>query len=163
MYGVDRFTAIILPPQSAILAIGRISEKTNTNKGWNPVQFICHLAIDRRPSFHHRRLTPANFLMELKTMLESPEAIFERVWKRTMNIPVEELKARVKRLQTRMRIGSIDQFIVFSWKRGQVKYLSGYHPKYIGEYCRCLSASQRGSKTLYPFSFRSGTGTARKV
>ena len=70
-----------------------------------------------------------------------------------MNIPVEELKARVKRLQTRMRIGSIDQFIVFSWKRGQVKYLSGYHPNYIANTAVVLVPPSGDPKLFIRFPF----------
>ena len=77
MYGVDRFTAIILPPQSAILAIGRISEKPTRIK--DGIRFSLFATL--RLTADHRFITGAyasQFLMELKTMLERPEAIFER-------------------------------------------------------------------------------------
>jgi len=46
-------------------------------------------------------------------------------------IPVEEYRQRSAQLQTAMAGEDLDALLVYSWKRGQVRYLSGYHPNYI--------------------------------
>jgi Xaa-Pro dipeptidase len=46
-------------------------------------------------------------------------------------IPLEEYRQRSARLQAAMIREGLDALLVYSWKRGQVRYLSGYHPNYI--------------------------------
>jgi pyruvate dehydrogenase E2 component (dihydrolipoamide acetyltransferase) len=70
MYGVDQFTAIINPPQSAILAIGRIREEIhgtgdNQKTNWSRANFT--LSADHRVL---DGLYAANFLSALRDFLE---------------------------------------------------------------------------------------------
>ncbi len=74
MYDVDQFTAIINPPDSAILAVGSILDKPVVKDG--------HLVPGRRMrvtlSVDHRvfyGVTAAEFLQELKRLLENPMAL----------------------------------------------------------------------------------------
>jgi pyruvate dehydrogenase E2 component (dihydrolipoyllysine-residue acetyltransferase) len=76
MLDIDEFTAVINPPEAAILAVGRIAEKPVVQNGT--------VAIGRRlrltMSCDHRVIdgaTGAQFLKTLKGMLENPLAI---VW-----------------------------------------------------------------------------------
>jgi pyruvate dehydrogenase E2 component (dihydrolipoamide acetyltransferase) len=76
MFGIDDFTAIINPPEVAILAVGRIEQK--------PVVANGELEIRRRMrmtlSCDHRVVdgaTGAQFLKTLVEMLENPLAL---VW-----------------------------------------------------------------------------------
>jgi Xaa-Pro aminopeptidase len=46
-------------------------------------------------------------------------------------IPLEEYRQRAERLQAAMEAERLDALLVFSWKRGQVRYVSGYHPNYV--------------------------------
>jgi pyruvate dehydrogenase E2 component (dihydrolipoamide acetyltransferase) len=76
MFGIDEFTAIINPPEAAILAVGRIEQK--------PVVVNNELEIRRRMrmtlSCDHRVIdgaTGAQFLKTLVEMLENPLAL---VW-----------------------------------------------------------------------------------
>ncbi len=46
-------------------------------------------------------------------------------------IPVEEYRQRSAQLQAAMVEDGLDALWVYSWKRGQVRYLSGYHPNYV--------------------------------
>jgi pyruvate dehydrogenase E2 component (dihydrolipoamide acetyltransferase) len=76
MFGIDEFTAIINPPEAAILAVGRIEQK--------PVVMDGELEVRRRMrmtlSCDHRVIdgaTGAQFLKTLVEMLENPLAL---VW-----------------------------------------------------------------------------------
>lgn len=72
MYGVDRFTAIINPPQVAILAVGRIIKQFLPDDEGNPVlKSTMNLVL----SADHRVIdgaTAAQFLGDLKHVLEEP-------------------------------------------------------------------------------------------
>jgi pyruvate dehydrogenase E2 component (dihydrolipoamide acetyltransferase) len=71
MYGVDSFTAIINPPESAILAVGRIVETPVARNGAVVVRPIMQLTL----SADHRIVdgaTAARFLAELRERLEEP-------------------------------------------------------------------------------------------
>jgi pyruvate dehydrogenase E2 component (dihydrolipoamide acetyltransferase) len=71
MFGIESFTAIINPPESAILAVGKIVEQqTREEDGWTP-RPILNLTL----SADHRVIDgtiAASFLAELKTTLENP-------------------------------------------------------------------------------------------
>jgi pyruvate dehydrogenase E2 component (dihydrolipoyllysine-residue acetyltransferase) len=76
MLDIDEFTAVINPPESGILAVGRIVQK--------PVEHVGAIALRRRMrltmSCDHRVIdgaTGARFLQTLKAMLENPLAL---VW-----------------------------------------------------------------------------------
>jgi pyruvate dehydrogenase E2 component (dihydrolipoamide acetyltransferase) len=71
MLGIDEFTAIINPPDSAILAVGNIKETVVAEKGQFKVQNIMKLTL----SCDHRIVdgaVGARFLATLKGFLENP-------------------------------------------------------------------------------------------
>lgn len=72
MYGVDRFTAIINPPQVAILAVGRTTRQFVPDEAGQPV-LKSFLTITL--SADHRVVdgaTAAQFMADLRTVLEDP-------------------------------------------------------------------------------------------
>ncbi len=76
MLDIDEFTAVINPPETGILAIGRIAEKAVAHEGQLAVRRRLRLTM----SCDHRVIdgaTGAQFLKTLKTMLENPLAL---VW-----------------------------------------------------------------------------------
>jgi pyruvate dehydrogenase E2 component (dihydrolipoamide acetyltransferase) len=71
MYGVDEFTAIINPPQSAILAIGGIQPEVYLDNGIAKQRDVMKLTM----SSDHRVIDgalAAQFLSALKSLLENP-------------------------------------------------------------------------------------------
>jgi pyruvate dehydrogenase E2 component (dihydrolipoamide acetyltransferase) len=71
MYGIDRFDAIINPPQVAILAIGSISERVVVRDGAPAVAKMLTLTA----SFDHRAVdgaVGAAFLATLRSAIEAP-------------------------------------------------------------------------------------------
>ena len=71
MFDVDSFTAIINPPEAAILAVGRINKKpvvVGEDIVIRPIMNLCltydHMAVDGAPA--------ARFLRRIKALLESP-------------------------------------------------------------------------------------------
>jgi pyruvate dehydrogenase E2 component (dihydrolipoamide acetyltransferase) len=72
MYGIDRFTAVINPPEAAILAVGAaVAEPVATEDGGVEVHRRMRLTL----SIDHRALdgaTGAGFLAQLKSVLEQP-------------------------------------------------------------------------------------------
>src|SRR5439155_1098388 len=74
MYGVDAFTAIVNPPQAAILAVGRIADRVVAVNGQPVVQPIMMLTL----SCDHRALDGARgaqFLGALAELIEEPLAL----------------------------------------------------------------------------------------
>ncbi len=71
MYGIEEFSAVINPPEGAILAVGAIVQKPVVKDGEIVVGQRAHLTL----SCDHRVIdgaTGAQFLMDLKGMLENP-------------------------------------------------------------------------------------------
>jgi len=71
MYGVTAFTAVILPPQSAILAVGAVREAVIPRKGLPAIASVMTLTL----SADHRTLdgvSAAEFLGQVRTYLETP-------------------------------------------------------------------------------------------
>jgi len=71
MYGVDRFTAVLNPPQAAILAVGAIEERAAVVDGG----IVAQPQMDLVLTCDHRSLTgatAAEFLATLKALLEEP-------------------------------------------------------------------------------------------
>ncbi len=71
MYGVEIFTAVLNPPQAAILAVGAIEEKPVVENG----DFVARPLMAMTLTCDHRAVDgakAAEFLRELKTMLEEP-------------------------------------------------------------------------------------------
>jgi pyruvate dehydrogenase E2 component (dihydrolipoamide acetyltransferase) len=76
MLGIDEFAAIINPPQSAILAVGRIAERVMAVDGQVVVKPSVHLVL----SVDHRVLDGADgarFLGDLKRVIEEPDDMFK--------------------------------------------------------------------------------------
>jgi pyruvate dehydrogenase E2 component (dihydrolipoamide acetyltransferase) len=74
MYDVDQFTAIINPPDSAILAVGAIVDKPVIREGQVAVgkRMRVTLSVDHRVFYG---VTAAQFLQEVKRLLEHPMAL----------------------------------------------------------------------------------------
>jgi pyruvate dehydrogenase E2 component (dihydrolipoamide acetyltransferase) len=71
MYGVEIFTAVLNPPQAAILAVGAIEEKAVVANG----DFVPRPLMAMTLTCDHRAVDgakAAEFLRELKTLLEEP-------------------------------------------------------------------------------------------
>ncbi len=71
MLGIDEFSAIINPPESAILAVGAVAEKAVVVEGRVEAGLRCRLTL----SCDHRVVdgaTEAKFLQSLKQILENP-------------------------------------------------------------------------------------------
>ncbi|HBZ96689.1 MAG TPA: hypothetical protein DEO57_02470, partial [Phycisphaerales bacterium] len=71
MYGVDNFTAIINPPNSAILALGAIQQKPVVRDG----QVVVGHEMSVTLSNDHRVVdgaTAAEYLVTLKNLIENP-------------------------------------------------------------------------------------------
>ena len=71
MYGVEIFTAVLNPPQAAILAVGAIEEKPVVDDGG----FVSRPLMAMTLTCDHRAVDgakAAEFLRELKTLLEEP-------------------------------------------------------------------------------------------
>jgi len=75
MFGVDVFTPIINPPETAILGVGRVVEKPVVVDGEVVVKPMIYLSL----SFDHRvvdGVPAAHFLQTVKMALENPETLF---------------------------------------------------------------------------------------
>jgi pyruvate dehydrogenase E2 component (dihydrolipoamide acetyltransferase) len=71
MFGIDRFNAIVNPPQAAILAVGRIADRIVALEGQPVVRLMLTLTI----SCDHRIVDgarAAQFLATLATLIEEP-------------------------------------------------------------------------------------------
>jgi pyruvate dehydrogenase E2 component (dihydrolipoyllysine-residue acetyltransferase) len=71
MYGIERFTAVLNPPQAAILAVGAIEERAAVVDG----TVVAQPRLDLVLTCDHRSLTGATgaeFLATLKALLEEP-------------------------------------------------------------------------------------------
>ncbi|MFZ0217833.1 MAG: dihydrolipoamide acetyltransferase family protein, partial [Candidatus Dormiibacterota bacterium] len=71
MYGVDEFSAIINPPESAILAVGQIKETPLVDRGQIVIGQVMRMTL----SCDHRVFygqTAAQFLAEVRGLLEKP-------------------------------------------------------------------------------------------
>jgi pyruvate dehydrogenase E2 component (dihydrolipoamide acetyltransferase) len=71
MYGVERFVAVLNPPQAAILAVGAAEEKPVVREG----EIVARPMLELTLTCDHRSLdgaTAAEFLRTVKTFLEEP-------------------------------------------------------------------------------------------
>jgi pyruvate dehydrogenase E2 component (dihydrolipoamide acetyltransferase) len=74
MFGIDRFDAIINPPQVAILAVGAVSERVTVKHGAPAIEKMATVTL----SADHRVIdgaVAARFLSSLKSLLQSPESL----------------------------------------------------------------------------------------
>lgn len=75
MYGIDSFTAIVNPPETCILAIGRIAERVIAENGHIAIRPMMNLSL----SYDHRVLDgapAAEFLRQIKRNVENPAMMF---------------------------------------------------------------------------------------
>jgi pyruvate dehydrogenase E2 component (dihydrolipoamide acetyltransferase) len=70
MFGIDEFSAIVNPPQAAILAVGRIAEQVTPVDGVAVIQPMLTLTL----SCDHRAVDGARGAQFLKTLAERIEA-----------------------------------------------------------------------------------------
>jgi pyruvate dehydrogenase E2 component (dihydrolipoamide acetyltransferase) len=71
MYGVERFTAVLNPPQAGILAVGAIEERAVVVDG----DFEIQPRMDMTLTIDHRSVdgaTASEFLATVKSFLEQP-------------------------------------------------------------------------------------------
>jgi pyruvate dehydrogenase E2 component (dihydrolipoamide acetyltransferase) len=71
MYGIERFIAVLNPPQAAILAVGSIEDKVVAVDGQPAVRPRMELTL----TCDHRAVdgaTGAEFLRDVRTFLEEP-------------------------------------------------------------------------------------------
>ena len=71
MYGVDRFVAVLNPPQAAILAVGAIEERAVVRDG----ELVARAVMELTLTCDHRSVdgaTAAEFLRTVKQFLEEP-------------------------------------------------------------------------------------------
>jgi pyruvate dehydrogenase E2 component (dihydrolipoamide acetyltransferase) len=71
MYGVDRFVAVLNPPQAGILAVGAIQDRAVVENGEIVVRPLMELTL----SCDHRSVdgaTASEFLADVKAFLEDP-------------------------------------------------------------------------------------------
>jgi pyruvate dehydrogenase E2 component (dihydrolipoamide acetyltransferase) len=76
MYGVDIFNAVLNPPQAAILAVGRITERVVPVNGQPAVQPVMMLSV----SYDHRTIDGARgaqFLEALANLIEEPLTLLD--------------------------------------------------------------------------------------
>jgi pyruvate dehydrogenase E2 component (dihydrolipoamide acetyltransferase) len=74
MYGVDEFSALIMPGQTAILAVGAVSERPVVRNGGIVAAATMRVTL----SSDHRTVDgayAARFLAELRTILEKPVSL----------------------------------------------------------------------------------------
>jgi len=72
MYGIDRFSAIVNPPQAGILAVGNVVKKAVVN---DADQIVPGQRLSLTLSCDHRVVdgaVGASFLQELRALVESP-------------------------------------------------------------------------------------------
>jgi pyruvate dehydrogenase E2 component (dihydrolipoamide acetyltransferase) len=74
MYGVNRFTAVINPPQAAILAVGAASERPVADNGVvsTATMMTCNLSVDHRVT---DGVAAAEFLQIFKSLVEDPRLL----------------------------------------------------------------------------------------
>lgn len=74
MFGVDAFTAVLNPPQAAIIAVGAVREKPVARDG----QLVLGQTLTARLTCDHRILNGADgaaFLARVRALLEAPELL----------------------------------------------------------------------------------------
>ncbi len=74
MYGVSRFTAVINPPQAAILAVGAARERPVAENGVVSTanRMTCSLSVDHRVT---DGVAAAEFLQTFKQLAEDPRLL----------------------------------------------------------------------------------------
>ncbi len=78
MFGIDQFSAILQPPEAAILAVGRIADKAVVRDGQITIRPMMRLTL----SIDHRVLDGvigSQFLQSLKDYIENPASFFNSI------------------------------------------------------------------------------------
>ncbi|MFB0535348.1 MAG: 2-oxo acid dehydrogenase subunit E2, partial [Anaerolineae bacterium] len=78
MFGIDQFSAILQPPEAAILAVGRIADKAVVRDGQIVIRPMMTLTL----SIDHRvldGLIGSLFLQSLKDYIENPASFFNSI------------------------------------------------------------------------------------
>jgi len=68
-------------------------------------------------------------------------------------ISPQEFSARIEQVRKEMAERELDCLIVYSWKRGQTKYLSGYYPNYVANTAAIFILPDGESKLFIRFPF----------
>ena len=76
-------------------------------------------------------------------------------------LPKEEFAERLTHVRQAMAAEDLDALLVYSWKRGQVRYVSGYHPNYVANVAMVV-LPQKGDPTLL-VRITFDVGRARRV
>ena len=89
MFGIEEFTAIINPPNSAILAVGAASPQPTVIEG----SVVVRQRMKITKSCDHRVIDGAigaQFLRTFKQIMENPQSLTGRYLKGTLEVPVPE-------------------------------------------------------------------------
>lgn len=78
-----------------------------------------------------------------------------------VTLPSEEHESRLARIRQAMAEESMDALLVYSWKRGQVRYVSGYQPNYVANVAIAVIPLEGEPALLFRFPF--DMGRARKM
>ena len=70
-----------------------------------------------------------------------------------MTVSSEEYVARLNRIRRRMADEGLDALLVYSWKRGQVRYVSGYTPSYIANAAMVVITHHQAPTLFIRFPF----------
>jgi len=78
-----------------------------------------------------------------------------------MDVGPEEYVSRLSRIRQAMDQASLDGLLIYSWKRGQVRYVSGYAPNYVANVAMVI-VPRREEPTLFirfPFDLERAQAT----
>lgn len=63
-------------------------------------------------------------------------------------LPIEEYRKRSRSLQAQMEKENLEVLLVYGWKRGQIRYFSGYYPNYVANVA-LLVLPQMGDPAMF--------------
>jgi Xaa-Pro aminopeptidase len=70
-----------------------------------------------------------------------------------MGIDIEEYQRRLNTIRARMTDQKLDALLIYSWKRGQVRYLTGYTPNYVANVAAVVLPVHRDPVMFIRFPF----------
>jgi Xaa-Pro dipeptidase len=70
-----------------------------------------------------------------------------------MSIDVEEYRRRLSAIRARMADQELDALLIYSWKRGQVRYLTGYAPNYVANVAAVVLPAEGDPAMFIRFPF----------
>ena len=68
-------------------------------------------------------------------------------------ILTEEYRQRTAQLRVDMAAENLDALLIYGWKRGQIRYISGYHPNYIANVAMVILPREGPPALLIRFPF----------